>query len=262
MIRQDLLVVSAIAALPIAAFGQQAVPEFDVVSVKSSQAFMPGVPLKEGMRKPSVVTSPGTVTMMNTNFAGCVAWAYNLQPYQVSGPAKIAQERYDIVAKAGAPVPVEQLRLMMQKLLADRFKLTFHRETREMPVYVLTVVKGGPKFQPSASPGEADFGKGDRNKMTVSASHMTMAKFAEILQDPLRTPVIDNTGLDGQYDFSLDLFSYVGSDDKGRPTEPSEAEIPGIIMSAVQRQLGLHLESKKTPTEFIVLEGAEKPAEN
>jgi uncharacterized protein (TIGR03435 family) len=139
-------------------------------------------------------------------------------------------------------------------LLSDRFKLTFHRETKNLPVYELVVAKNGPKFHESQSEGEPSFKPS--NKMSLTVERMPMGQFADQISGPLRMPVVDMTGLKGRYDFTIDLSGYFNPDKP--PTDPSE-----IIVPALQDILGLKLESKKAPIETIVVDHAEKvPSEN
>ena len=151
-------------------FGQTADPAFEVASVKASP------PAAMGMRiQPNAITaSPGGVTMLNTSFKAVVQWAYHLQAIQVTGPDWVDSNRYDIVAKASGPASNSQLRQMTQTLLAQRFNLTFHRETKVMPAYVVTVAKGGHKMKPSEGDGEMQVkptGKG----LLIGFTHVTLA---------------------------------------------------------------------------------------
>src|SRR5262249_8494129 len=100
---------------------------------------------REGGNRSRIEYSPNSLTMRNVGLAECVQWAYGVDFYQIAGP-RLSSDSYDILAKAGAPVPVRQLKVMLQDLLAKRFKLALHRETRMLPVYELVVAKGGPKL--------------------------------------------------------------------------------------------------------------------
>jgi uncharacterized protein (TIGR03435 family) len=237
-----------------AALGQTAAasPAFDVASVKPNLTSRGG---GEGSRREKVDHSPGSLNMQNVSFSSAVQWAYSVKEYQVSGPDWLASERYDVVAKAADAAPEAQLRLMLQALLADRFKLAMHRETRTLPVYELLVGKNGPKFQKTQSEGESLFQPS--NKMTITIARMPMAQFMDFLSQPLRMPVLDKTGLKGRYDFKLDASAYLAS---GKPPEGGESE---LVLALVQEQLGLKLESKKAPIDMIVVDHAEKvPSEN
>ena len=109
----------------IAAFSQ---PAFEVASVR------PGQPGKE-----AIDHVPGSLTMRNVRLTAAIAWAYDAQDYQVSGPGWLEDTRFDIAAKAGSPVPPAELRKMLQTLLSDRFQLNLHRQPKDLPALVLTV---------------------------------------------------------------------------------------------------------------------------
>lgn len=252
--------------------GTAGAPSFDVASVKVSEFNdMRG----EAGRKANLRAEPGSLSIRNLTFKSCVSWAYHVKDYQVAGPGWIDSERYDIGAKAAGPVQEDGLRKMLQSLLADRFKLACHRETRELPVYVITVAKEGLKMKPSEGPGESSFqpvkGVG---KLAIAASHTTVAQFADLLGGPLRTPVLEETGLTGGYDFTVDLSRYIdlaavqGPGGPGREsngvTSPIDAStIENAVVMAMREQLGLKLESKKRPIDMIVVDRAEKvPTDN
>src|SRR5260370_32828399 len=108
-----------------AAFGQSTQPAFEVASVKPSLIGRAG---GEGSRREKVDHTPGSITMRNASMKSCIQWAYDVKSFQVTGPGWLETERYDVAAKAADPAPEAQLRLMLQTLLADRFKVTLHRE--------------------------------------------------------------------------------------------------------------------------------------
>jgi uncharacterized protein (TIGR03435 family) len=181
------------------------------------------------------------------------------------GPAWMNSERYDIFAKSelgdeppGDPNPasIHQTRLKLQALLADRFHLQVHRETREIPVYALTIGKNRSKLTEAggASVREAPAG------MHMACGRMTgtdatMENFARSLTRELSRPVEDRTGLAGKYNFQFDWTPENG------PCEGSASDGPSIF-SAVQEQLGLKLEATRGPVEIIVIDHAEKLAAN
>jgi uncharacterized protein (TIGR03435 family) len=135
-----------------AAFAQPAdIPAFDVASVKVRQPGAAG----ERRGRQNIQVSPGTVTMQGVNLKTAIRWAWHVSEFQVTGPDWLDSERYEIAAKAAAPAPEEQLRLMMRALLQERFKLALHRQTKELSVFVLTVGKNGLKVQESKSEGES-----------------------------------------------------------------------------------------------------------
>lgn len=239
-------------------------PAFDVASVKVSH--MGGV--GEGRGKQHLTTDPGRLTLSNFSLRSCVQWAYNVKDFQVSGPDWIDSERYDIAAKSAEPAKDDELRKMLQGLLADRFKLVTHREMRELPVYVMTVGKDGVKMKKSEGEGESNIApvKG-MGKLALSAGHTSMAQLADLLSQPLQRPVLDQTGLQGSYDFVVDLSRYMDLNQvqkgEGITSPIDRSSVESMILIGVREQLGLKLDQKKAPIDMIVIDKAEKaPTEN
>jgi uncharacterized protein (TIGR03435 family) len=175
--------------------------------------------------------------------------------YIKGGPDWVATgvDRYTIDAKAEDPTKTteQQLLQMLQGLLIERFKLKFHRETKDMPGYALVVAKNGPKLQ--ASKGEdsgftwgAGGKPGSGGPACLTARKWTTAALASILTQMGKGPAIDKTGLTGEYDFKL-----CWNDTDG----PS-------LFSALQEQLGLKFEAQKVPVSFFIVDSAQKPTEN
>jgi len=225
-------------------FGQTP-PAFDAASVKPNVNHEVN---NEGRPRASVSATPGSLRLQNSTLSECIQWAYNIQGYQVSGPGWIENERFDIAAKAADAAPSQQLRLMLQTLLNERFKLTFHRETRQLPGYALQVAKGGPKLHESTTEGEPTM---KPNRAVMVTERMTMARFAEILMQPLHSPVADLTALKGRYDFTIDISKYVTPD-----TGP-DGMIAGLT-DCLREELGLRIEARKLPLEMLVIDHAEK----
>jgi uncharacterized protein (TIGR03435 family) len=185
--------------------------------------------------------------------------AYNLNNCEVSGQAPLltfGDTRYDVVARAesnGAPAMAE-FRQMLQLLLADRFKLKFHRELCEMPVYELVVGENGPKFKPSAPDANpvAHYGPSGRDYQ-VTMPTATMADLVDVIasSSPGR-PVLDKTGFTGTYDIKLTYALDVKSN---RDTAPNLSDVS--IFTALQEQLGLRLEAQKAMIEVLVVDYAE-----
>jgi len=150
---------------------------------------------------------------------------------------------------------------MTKTLLAERFHLVFHREKKELPIYEMTIAKGGHRLKPSSGEGVGSIGalKGG-GKMMLHAEHTTMAEFAEFLSQPLHRPVLDQTGLSGTFDFTLDLMSYIPLDAEGKPAPDKVAveDQDTIVVTVVKQQLGLKLEPKKGPVEMLIIDGGEK----
>ena len=256
---------------------------FEVASIKPSSGdehrigfqFLPG----GGLR-----TTGASLKML-------ITFAYDVRDFQVSGgPAWITSERYDILAKAesgsanDAPADPRNLNDVqfktarelvgqrLQALLAERFKLVIHRETKEQPVYALVVAKNGPKLTAS----DAQSGNRNRRMMmgrgVINAQGMDLSMLANTLSNQLGRPVVDRTGLTGHYDFKLeytpDPGQAGGGPFGGAPPPPGVQAPPPpdpngpSIFTALQEQLGLRLESTKGPVEMIVIDSVEKASEN
>ena len=243
-----------------ATFGQSAeVPSFDVASVKVSQPAAAG----ERGRRDNIQVSPGTVTLRNVTLKACIRWAYHVTEYQVSGPAWLDSERYEIAGKAAGPAGEEQLRLMMQTLLQERFKLALRRQTKDFQVYVLVPGKNGAKVQESASEGETSIETNQR-QMSVTVRRAPVAQLVEMLSNVLRAPVVDMTGLKGRYDVSLNVAKYAADmAAQGKSVESTPMDPQALISVVLQEELGLKLESKKMPLDLLIVDHAEKsPVEN
>ncbi|MGD0497357.1 MAG: TIGR03435 family protein [Bryobacteraceae bacterium] len=260
------------AALVVAAggaFGQgAAAPAFDVASVKPSPAAaLPGGGGRgEGLgallgigggRGGRIVTSPDGVTLRNATLSACMQWAYDVKDYQISGPGWLSEDRYDIVAKAAGPTPEDQLKRMLQSLLAERFHLAFHRQTKDLQAYALVVGKGGSKLKESEGDGPTSI---QRNGLGFTIERATVDQLTQALSQVLRLPVFDMTGLIGRYDATVDIMPYIPLDSK--PGDPPP-DIASIAITAVQDLLGLKLEARKVPVEILVVDHADKePTEN
>jgi len=246
-----MLVVSALA------FGQS----FEVASIKLSEPIRSSA--KEKIRG-GIRTSPGSVTACHTPLLELLRWSYGLKDFQVDGPHWTEDQGYDIFAKAAGPAADPELQLMMRDLLTQRFKLVFHREIKELPVYEMTIAKGGHKLQPSVGEGEQRFSS-EGGKLMIRASQTSIAELAALISRPLQRPVLDKTGLAGRYDFTLNLTGYVPIDSGGKPAPEMATDMDKetVVAIGVQQQLGLKLEPKKAPVEMFVIDHAEKsPSEN
>jgi uncharacterized protein (TIGR03435 family) len=201
----------------------------------------------------------------------------------LGGPSWINTERYMINAKAeGTPSQPMMRGPMLQALLEDRFQLKIRREIREVPVYVLTVAKGGPKLKASkegscptpgppagvSCPGSVWIARKGLN-MTVDQQE-TLDGLARMLIQRLGRPVIDKTGIKGMFDFHLEFAPDEttggtlpgGGDRAGAPADtPADPSGPSIF-TAVQEQLGLKLDSARGPGEVLVIDRVERPSEN
>jgi uncharacterized protein (TIGR03435 family) len=190
--------------------------------------------------------------------------AFDVQESQlIGGPDWLATEKWDIDAKRDDQLrhSVEETRGMVQKLLADRFALRIHRETQQRPAYVLTVAKGGPKFQSVREEKSTDV-RVTANSVRLEAGGID--RLALVLATSLGRPVVDQTGLNGRYDLSLDWddapVAQGGVPGLDTPAPPGNDH--GSIFTAVQDQLGLRLEPRRAPVEVIVIDRMERPSAN
>jgi uncharacterized protein (TIGR03435 family) len=230
-------------------------PQFDVASIKPNP-----MPPGRGLAalREDITTTPGNLTMRNVTLATSIHWAYHLNTYQISGPDSISADRFDIMAKAASPASESDLRLMLQALLADRFKLTLHRQMKELSIYALVQGKGPNKLH------EAEGEIGGEGSMVGSGlmfegHQMPMSRLADILSGIMRAPVLDMTGLAGHYDFKVDMRPYITPQQPGEPA----LDLQGIAIVALQAELGLKLESRKANMEVLQVDHAEKvPTEN
>jgi uncharacterized protein (TIGR03435 family) len=251
-----------IAAAPALVSQQQAA--FDVASVKPNHSGDPNRLIRP---------SGGGVSVSNMYLQDLMVFAYQVRDFQISGgPGWLSTDHFDIEAKAPGNVNPDQTKLMMQSLLADRFKLALHREIKELPIFDLALAKGGLKVQPmkdgsciardpkdparGVAPGKTrmDYcGYGGLGNGTLELASATMPELATFLSAATRRTVVDKTGIAGQFRFQL---TFVPDE-----TAPAGADGPSIF-TALQEQLGLKLDPAKGPVEVLVIDHAEKPAEN
>jgi uncharacterized protein (TIGR03435 family) len=229
------------------AYGQATVPqrpEFEVASVKPHSS-------SEGSPNVSIARDPGRLTYMNVTVRVLIREAYGLKVYPLSrGPDALSTDRYDVIAKVSLDASKEQRMLMLQALLAERFKLVVHRETKDLPIYTLVAGKDGAKFHAVEDDGTApEIGSGGGHQ--IKAHHISIKSLAATLQGYIGYTVVDETGLTGLYDLNLDF----------NVDESTSSEGP-TVFEAVQRQLGLKLEARKGPVEVVVIDRVEKPSAN
>lgn len=239
------LILSLSAAFAMVCCAQTAA--FDAVSIRPAASDAGG---RSFTQRPGggLSTSNATVRML-------LAFAYQVMPEEISGgPEWAGSDGFDIQAKAGNPnVSPAQFREMIQSLLADRFHLRLHRETRELAVYVLMQAKGGTKLVKAKDGTAEPPGVRIQGGGLMTGTHATMAGLANVLIRPLKRRVFDETGLQGTYDFELRYApDPVGADDAAASDSPS-------IFTALEEQLGLSLKTAKRPVEVIALDSVEKP---
>ena len=255
-------------------------PSFEVVSIKRDSGADP---------RGTFQFQPGRFVMTNIPLRPLIQMAYNLpvtgnKGLIIGAPDWVDQITWDIEAKADGNPPREEVLLMIQALLADRFKLVLHRETRQLPVYALVMRqpgKMGPQLVPHASdnstrdpsvvqPGaqpprrQPPCGGGFR----VGGGHVgaelamdTLAKSLSYFQQIDRA-VIDRTGLSGTFDISLDYLPFVRGTQPNADLTGADPSLPSTIFTALEEQLGLKLESTTGPVDVVVIDHVEQPSEN
>jgi len=244
-----------------ALFGQPST--FEVATIKPSSPDAQGSSMTAG--------AGGVVTVTNATLKMLLTTAYDVRDFQISGgPGWITSGRFDIVGRpertAGAAAlpaspksmtddqlqtAVRLMRERLQSLLADRFQLQVHRETRDAPIYALLVAKNGPKMQtaPEGRTGQRGINV-ERGRLTAMSA--PLAILVNWLSNQTGRPVIDKTGLAQKFDFKLEWQPDLSDADQTGPS----------IFTAIQEQLGLRLESQRGPVDIIVIDRAEKPSEN
>ena len=163
-----------------------------------------GVVIPQPMRGGPGTDNPGQISFANASLKTLVAAAYGVKRYQVSGPDWLDVTGFNIVAKVAPGATKEQVRLMLQNLLVERFQLALHIDKRELEVYALVVAKGGLKMKPSQSdPEDGGTWEARDGHARWVGPHTTLNAMAEFLSPRLDRPVIDKTGLTGKYDIAL-----------------------------------------------------------
>lgn len=248
--------------IAITLFGQAPPPvtAFEVATIK---------PNTSGDGRIGIFIQPGgRFSATNVTVKMLIQNAYGVRDFQISGgPSWIGSERFDITAKledVTGPLPPGSLGPALQGLLADRFQVKIHRESKELPIYALTAGKNGPKLKANTE------GKGPQIRMgrgQLTATKIPMTMLANQLAQQLGRSVVDKTGLAGDFDFELTWTPEVGQGGgpfgpvPGGPPPPPDESGPSIF-TAVQEQLGLRLESTRGPVETIVIDRLERPSEN
>lgn len=268
---------------------------FEVASVRPSPPPGPNERVFFGPPRGGPGTrDPGQIRWERAALRNIIMTAYDMQTYQVAAPDWLATERYDIVAKVPEGATKEQLNLMWQHLLKERFGLAVKHESKEFQVDELTVAKGGPKlkltdlgsspdpFNPLDGPPKVDkdglremngwgsiatiFPGNGGATVRLQAKGLTLSDVASRLAAPLGHPVIDKTGLGGRYDFTVEyemsLLPLPGAPPPPAPNSLNPADAatePGSsVVSAVEKQLGLKLTRGKAMLDVIVVDHVEK----
>lgn len=227
-------------------------PGFEAATVRPTEGNIMSCTGGPGTSDPGRVNCTGSLGML-------ICVAYGVQYYQVWGPGWFDTDLYDIVANVPAGAAKAEYQLMMRNLLAERFHLTLHHDTKEMTTRSLVVAKGGSKMQHSAIEGNPGFVQStDGWLVRFNFKKQSLDALAGFLSTPVAVggPVTNATGLAGNYDFVLEFTPDAYADKAGDKAGPS-------IFTALETQLGLKLETKKAPIDVLVIDHAEKkPTEN
>ncbi len=227
---------------------------FDVASIRPAAAQVAG---GEGSSRSQIEDTADGLTMRNVDLREMVRWAYRLEDYQLLGRHELGDRRFDLRAKTADKVTSDQLRLMLQDLLATRFGLKVHREQKRETVYELVVAKGGPRLPPDKTDSLPEAYTRESLPRVVDGGFVflntTMPEFAAKLSElrGVDLPVVDRTGIPGVYDITL----------KGAASALLQPDGPSLL-TLIREQLGLSLVSAKGPVEVLVIDRAEEPAAN
>jgi uncharacterized protein (TIGR03435 family) len=282
-ITRRLAVTIGLVVTGVLAYGQtETRAEFDVASIKLSPPST-GRGMSVGCDGGPGTKDPGMISCENVTLNMLVASAYNISYDQIVAPDWMAQQKFEIAAKVPPGATKAKIEEMWQRLLADRFKMVVHRESRIVAKYDLQLAKDGPKFKeaaedpPPTNEGQpeaprAHSTKLDQNgfpelarpgmigvegRISLYDPKMTMERLAKTCTGQLGKPVTDTTGLTGQYEIRLFWVSDSG------PTPAAPDAAGPTLVRALQDQLGLRLEAKKGPVEFLIVDHTERlPTEN
>jgi uncharacterized protein (TIGR03435 family) len=227
-------------------------PAFEVASMKANHS---------GGTSTHSDRDNNRLNIVNMTLKRYIGRAYSVREDQIVGPGWLDTERFDLVAKSEFVPTAEQVGLMLQALLAERFKLALHRESREGHVYAMMAAKGGLKVKPVAPTGDSST---NSTRGTLDGKQVSMDRLAKALSQVLGLDVVDQTGVAGVFDVKLawDPASTALSPDTPAEARPARDSGPSIF-TALQEQLGLKLESRKMPVEILVIDHVERvPTEN
>ena len=245
---------------PVPAMDPNANPSFEVATIKPSKPDAQG--------KLFVVEPGGKFRTLNFTLGEMISTAYGVQAKQVvNAPEWVWTEKFDVQAKPDTPGSPSNAQLMgeVQRLMADRFQLKFHRDKKELSALVITVDKSGSKLKPSEGDPKGLPGLFFGGVGVLRVNNAAISDFTSLMQSAvLDRPVVDHTGLTGRYDFTLkwtpDEAQLAQMGMKAPPTEAADA--PPNLFTALPEELGLRMESTRTPVEVLVIEKVEKPSDN
>ena len=237
-------------------------PSFEVATIKPSK------PDQQG----SGITLQGVrLKTVNTSLAELIKFAYNVQDKQIIGaPAWVDTDKFDIDAQPDTPgtPDKDQVAKMIQKMLTDRYQLKFHRDSKELSAYVLSVAKNGPKMRKSEPDAGNLPGLGFRQLGALTVVNATMQDFCELMQSyVLDRPVVDHTDIAGRWNFLLkwtpDQSQFGGMGVKvPPPSDTPAADAPPPLFTAIQEQVGLRLEAEKAQVGVLEIDHVERPSGN
>jgi uncharacterized protein (TIGR03435 family) len=229
-------------------------PTFEVATVK---------PNKSGTGAMGNHFDPERAQWTNFPLRNLIMWAYHLQGDQlVGGPAWLASDTWDIEAKAERPTKMQEKAEMLQTLLAERFQLKVHWETRELQEYNVVVAKSGSKLREYKKVDGDARAIGTRiGRGLIDAHGIEFQEFVGFLRSELGRPVINSTGLTGQYDLKLEWVPDERQPNGGGEAPSADAAGPSIF-AAIQEQLGLKLEAIRGPVKVLAVDSAAKPSGN
>ncbi len=235
--------------------------------------------VRDAVRGGPGTPDPSRVAYTNIRLKDLLLSAYGIKSYQMAGPDWLDTERYDVIANVPPGATKEQFPRMLQDLLVERFKISLHHETKDLPLYELVVAKNGPKLKawkepanappvpqqpPSGPPPIGDNGfpavqpghfatTNVDGRVRIAASKLPISRLTEMLANQLGRPVVDNTRLAGPYDYRLEFSP------EGLAGDPDALS----LFTAVQEQLGLRLQPSKGPVDVLIIDSVEKtPTEN
>ncbi len=240
---------------------ENADPSWEAATIKPSDPERQGIGINMNGRNFST---------HNTTLRDLLTFTYGLHPNQIVGaPGWVETDKFDLAARPDTPgMPSDtQIKGMMKKLIAERFKLKFHTEKKELSVFLITVAKGGPKLTKNDSDPKGLPGLGFRGLGNLVVRNGNMNDFAQMMQSRvLDRPVVNQTNLEGRYDFTMqwtpDETQFGGQGARAQAQAAEGAQQNPDLFTAMQQQLGLKIEATKAPADVFAIDHVEKPSEN
>lgn len=224
-------------------------PSFESVSIKPSKV------RQLGTHREPIITTSNSITLPYAAVEECIALAYGVQTFQLTG-AELRPDRYEIVGKSAGPTSRAELYRMLQTVLAERFHLKFHRETKTMDVFALEQSGSPARLDPTQGSGDPVI---DLSPTTIVFDHYSMSQFAALLSDSTEHHVVDRTGVAGEFKFKIDIARYMNN---AIVSVNGFAGEGAVFDAALPEQLGMKLTRTKAEIEVLVVDHVEKPAAN